>query len=271
MNPNPLSAEQIQVFLREHPWSGSIHIFDEVNSTNTLAKQLGAQGAPSGTVLIADRQTGGRGRMGRSFLSPGDMGIYFSLILRIPCRPQELMHLTCAVGNAMCDAVEAACGFRPGIKWINDLVVHRKKLGGILAELSLNPKTGLVEYAVIGIGINCRQLETDFDESIRSIACSARMITGEDTDRNRLAAEMIRALDSMSRTLLSNRKEILSQYRRSCITLGQYVSILRGDSVSHGTALDIDEEGGLLVRLDSGSIQVVNSGEVSIRGLYGYI
>lgn len=271
MKQNPLSTEQIRALLGDHPWADSIQLFDEVGSTNTLAKQLGVQGAPSGTILIADRQTGGRGRLGRSFLSPGDMGIYFSLILRIPCKPQELMHLTCAVGNAMCDAVEAAYGFRPGIKWINDLVVNGKKLGGILAELALNPKTGLVDYAVIGIGINCRQVEENFDESIRSIACSARMVTGEDVDRNLLAAEMIRALEAMSHRLLTHREEILTQYRRRCITLGQYVSILRGDSVFHGTALDIDEEGGLVVRLDDGEIQTVNSGEVSIRGLYGYI
>ena len=268
---NPLSLNQIQTYLDDHLWSDSIQVFDEVGSTNTLAKELAAKGAPSGTVLIADRQSGGRGRLGRTFLSPGDVGMYFSVILRPQCRPQELMHLTCAVAVAMCDAVEAAFGFRPGIKWTNDLVVGTRKLGGILTELSLNPKTGLVDHAVVGIGINCRQQETDFDPSIRGMACSARMITGKDADRNRLAAEMIRVLQRMDAELLTDRDQLMTQYRTACITLGREISILRGDEVSHGTALDIDSEGALIVRLDTGEIQTVNSGEVSIRGLYGYI
>ena len=268
---NPLSLNQIQNLLGDHPWAESIHVFDEVGSTNTLAKELAARGAPDGTVLIADRQTSGRGRLGRSFLSPRDVGMYFSVILRPECRPQELMHLTCAVAVAMCDAVEAAFGFRPGIKWTNDLVVDTKKLGGILTELSLNSKSGLVDYAVVGIGINCRQQETDFDPSIRNMACSARMITGQDTDRNRLAAEMIRSLHRMDAQLLTGCEPMMAQYRADCITLGRQISILRGDSISHGTALDVDGEGALVVRLDSGEIQTVNSGEVSIRGLYGYI
>lgn len=268
---NPLSLNQIQTFLGNHPWSDSIHVFDEVGSTNTLAKELAAKGAPSGTVLIADRQSGGRGRLGRTFLSPGDVGMYFSLILRPGCRPQELMHLTCAVAAAMCDAVEHAFGFRPGIKWTNDLVVGGKKLGGILTELSLNPKTGFVDWAVVGVGINCRQQEADFDPSIRGIACSVRMITGKEADRNRLASEMIRSLHRMDRELLTGHDGLMDRYRGDCITLGREISIVRGDEIRHGTALDLDRDGGLIVRLDTGEIRTVNSGEVSIRGLYGYI
>lgn len=270
-NINPLSKELIQARLGEHPWSESIHVFVQVSSTNTLAKELAAQGAPSGTVLIADRQTSGRGRLGRTFLSPGDVGVYLSALIRPECAPAELMHLTCAVAVAMCDAVEAAIGFRPGIKWTNDLVVGSKKLGGILTELSLNPKSGLVDYAILGIGINCRQEAQDFDESIRNMACSARMVTGKDADRNLLAAEMIRALHRMEETLLTGRDEMMARYRADCITLGKEISILRGEDVFHGSALNIDAEGALIVRLDTGEIQTVNSGEVSIRGLYGYI
>lgn len=272
MTSNPLSLNKLQTVLGNHPWENSIHIFDEVESTNTLAKTLATQGAPAGTCLIADRQSAGRGRMGRSFLSPGDVGIYFSAILRPNCKPQKLMHLTCAIAEVMCDAVFESCGFRPQIKWTNDLVVNGKKLGGILTELSINPKTGLVDWAVVGVGINCRQEEHDFDESIRSMACSARMVSGHDIDRNQVAAEMIRTLEFYIRcSRLWNPKSMLERYRHDCITLGREISILRGSEVSHGTALDIDAEGGLIVRLDSGEIRTVTSGEVSIRGLYGYI
>lgn len=265
-----LNLQAIQAHLGGHPWHDSIQVFDLVDTTNNLAKSLAFQGAPAGTILIADRQSAGRGRLGRTFLSPAGVGIYLSAILRPNCPPGELMHLTCAVGAAMCDAVEAACGFRPGIKWTNDLVCGTKKLGGILVELGLSP-SGNADYAVVGIGINCRQREADFDESIRDMACSAEMIAGKSIDRNLLAAHMIRALREMDTTLLSGKEAMLERYRADCITIGKEISILRGDEIRHGTALDVDEEGALVVRYENGQIAPVNAGEVSIRGLYGYI
>ena len=266
---NTLDLTAIRACLGESPWQ--VQIFEEIASTNTLLKELGRQGAPAGTVIVADRQTGGRGRLGRTFLSPGGVGVYLSALIRPNCAPTALMHLTCAVAVAMCDAVENAFGFRPGIKWTNDLVVGNKKLGGILTELGLDPKTGMVDHAVLGIGINCGQIESDFDESIRSMATSVRMVTGQNASRERLIAEMIKALDAMDRALLTSPAAILERYRADCITLGQDVSILRGDEIRHGWALDIDAEGGLIVRYDSGETGTVTSGEVSVRGLYGYI
>ena len=261
--------KRIQSHLGDSRWQ--VQIFEEVTSTNTLLKELGRQGAPAGTVLVADRQTGGRGRLGRTFLSPGGVGIYLSALIRPDCAPTELMHLTCAVAIAMCDAVEHAFGFRPGIKWTNDLVVGTKKLGGILTELGLDPKTGRVSYAVLGIGINCGQCPGDFDESIREMATSARMVLGREADRERLIAEMVKALEAMDRELLRSSAHMLERYRSDCITLGKPVSIVRGDEVRHATALDVDAEGGLVVRYDSGETGTVTSGEVSVRGLYGYI
>ena len=257
---------KIQSFLWGSRWQ--VQVFEEVTSTNTLLKELGRQGTPAGTVLVADRQTGGRGRLGRTFLSPGGVGVYFSALIRPDCAPTELMHLTCAVAVAMCDAVEKAFGFRPGIKWTNDLVVGTKKLGGILTELGLDPKTGRVSYAVLGIGINCCQLPGDFDESIRNMATSARMVLGKEADRERLIAEMVLALERME---LHAPEHMLERYKKDCITLGRQVSIVRGDEVRHALALDVDCEGGLVVRYDSGEVGTVTSGEVSVRGLYGYI
>ena len=259
----------IQSRLGDCPWN--VQVFEEVGSTNTLLKELGRQGAPAGTVLVADRQTGGRGRLGRTFLSPGGVGVYLSALIRPDCAPTELMHLTCAVAVAMCDAVENAFGFRPGIKWTNDLVVGNKKLGGILTELGLDPKTGRVSYAVLGIGINCGQLPEDFDESIRNMATSARMILSREVSREILIAEMVKSLEAMDKTLLRSPAAMLDRYRTDCITLGKEVSILRGDEIRHATALDIDAEGGLIVRYDTGETAAVTSGEVSVRGLYGYL
>ena len=253
------------------PWQDSLLWFDTIDSTNTRAKELAAQGAPSGTLLIADHQTGGRGRRGRSFHSPAGSGIYMSVILRPNCAPAELMHLTCAAAVAMCDAVEAVCGIRPGIKWTNDLVFRKRKIAGILTELGISPK-GTVDYAVIGIGINCSQKEADFPEEIRSIAGSLHSVTGENIDLSKIAAAMADSLYRMNLSLLTGKAAVMNRYRRDCITLGQYVSVVKADGISrHGIALDIDEDGGLLVRFDDNSTETVSSGEVSVRGMYGYV
>lgn len=252
--------------LSGHPWQDSILWFDTIDSTNTQAKLLAAQGAPHGTVLIADHQTGGRGRLGRQFLSPAGTGIYMSVILRPNCPPAQLMHLTCAAAVAMCDAVEAAAGFRPGIKWTNDLVHQNRKLAGILTELGLAPN-GTVAWAVIGVGINCLQTEADFDPAIRSFAGSVSMFAP--CNRARLAASMVEAFAAMD---LSQKAAIMSRYRADCITLGREISLVRADDQPrHGRAVDIDEDGALVVEFAPGVRETVNSGEVSIRGLYGYV
>ena len=254
----------------EYPWKEHFHFFSELDSTNDRLKAMARQGVPHGTVLLADRQTGGHGRMGRTFLSPEGMGVYLSILLRPNCAPADLMHLTCATGVAMCEAVEQAARFRPSIKWTNDLVYGKRKLGGILTELGLNPKGG-VDYAIIGIGINCCQAETDFAPEIRDIAGSLSMAAGREIDRSQVAAAMMDALCRMSGNLLSGKAWLLDQYRKDCITVGQDISLLRGEEVRLGHAVDVDDNGALVVAFPDGSMEAVNSGEVSIRGMYGYV
>lgn len=258
--------KNIQRFLpAEHPWRDRIIWFDEIDSTNTQAKQLAQQGAPHGTVLVADRQTGGRGRMGRSFCSPAGMGIYLSVILRPMCSADQLMHLTCATAVAMCDAVEETTGFRPGVKWINDLLAKGKKLGGILTELSLRPGTSDVEFAIIGIGINCNQAENGFPAALQDIAISLKTATGKNADRNQLTAAMVQALYEMDRQLLPKKESILQQYKKDCATLGQDIYLLRGEEKTPCTALDLDLDGGLIVEYADGTREIIQSGEVSVR------
>ena len=254
----------------DFPWKDRIHWFEAIDSTNTRAKELAAQGAPHGTVLIADSQTGGRGRLGRSFHSPAGSGIYLSVILRPQCHGPELMHLTCATGTAMCDAIESVCGLRPGIKWTNDLVYDKRKLGGILTELSLD-SSGKLAFAVVGIGINCCQKVADFPEDIRHIATSLFLETGNTVDRSHVIGAMLSVLEQMSKKLLSQKEAIMARYRKDCITVGQDISLVAGDDIRHGRAVGIDSEGALLVRFADGHTEAVNFGEVSIRGMYGYI
>ena len=265
-----MKEEILQNLSSAYPWKEYFHYFDELDSTNIRIKSMARDGAPHGSVLIADRQTGGMGRMGRNFHSPGGVGIYMSILLRPQCSPVELMHLTCATAVAMCDAVETATGLRPGIKWTNDLVYKKRKLGGILTELGLSPK-GMVDYAIIGIGINCCQDLPDFAPDIQGIAGSLSMVTGKEINRSKVAAAMMEALHTMSKTLLTGKAPMLEQYRSDCITVGQDISVVRGEEIRHGHAVDVDEEGALLVRFPDGHLEAVNSGEVSVRGMYGYL
>lgn len=253
-----------------YPWADRFCFLPQVDSTNDCLKKLAAEGAPHGTVILSDHQTGGHGRRGRSFLSPPGVGLYLSILLRPECPPTQLMHLTCASGVAMCDAIEKSALFRPGIKWTNDIVYGKRKLGGILTELRLNAK-GLVDYAIVGIGINCCQKPQDFPPEIREVAGSLSMVTGQTVDRFRVAAAELDELYAMSGRLLTQQESILSQYRRDCITIGQEVSLVRGEEVRHGKALDVDAEGALVVLFPDGHAEAVNSGEVSVRGMYGYV
>ena len=178
------------------------------------------------------------------------------------------MHLTCAAAVAVCDGIEKQTGVRPGVKWINDLVLSRRKLGGILTELSVDPKTGLVDYAIVGIGINCLHTEGDFPAELASIATSFRQ-EGVAAEPAALAASLITALSALD--LFGEKAGIMAQYRTDCITLGKSILICRGDERLPGTALDVAEDGALIVQLEDGSVTQVSSGEVSVRGLYNYI
>lgn len=262
-----MNGNTIKHFLPDScPWQESILYYDTIDSTNTEAKRSAARGAPQGTVLIADRQTVGRGRLGRSFSSPGGMGVYLSVILRPNCPPQDLMHLTCATAVAVCNAVEQVAHFRPRIKWTNDLVYEGRKLCGILTELGLDAQ-GMVAYAIIGVGLNCCQKISDFPPEIRDIATSLAMVTGKEIQRSQVAASIIEALWRMDLKDIS-----MDRYRADCMTLGREISLVKADGPArHGTALDVDPSGALIVRFSDGHIETVNSGEVSVRGMYGYV
>lgn len=248
------------------PWQ--VHWYNTLPSTNDLAKEMGKGGAPHGTVILADSQTKGRGRMGRSFHSPAGSGIYLSVLIRPQCHARELMHLTCATAVAVCDAVEAFCALRPGAKWINDLVVQNKKLGGILTEMALNAD-GSVAWCVIGIGINCQK--TAFPDELKDIAISLESVMGAPVDRAGLMAEILRALKDMSEGLPGNQESVMQQYRRDCITLGKEVLVIRDDRQMPAFARDVDPQGGLTVVFPDGTEETIAAGEVSIRGLWGYV
>ena len=172
--PDVLTEPEIRRFLGETARVGrTLVCLAEVDSTNLRARQLAAEGAADGTVVVADRQTAGRGRLGRSFQSPGGQGIYLTALLRPDLPPERLSPVTAMAGVAVCRAVERLCGVSPGLKWPNDPVLDGKKLCGILTELSLEGETARVQELVLGIGINVSQRPEDFTPEVREIAAIA--------------------------------------------------------------------------------------------------
>ena len=144
------------------------------------------------------------------------------------------------------------------------------KLGGILTELSVNSKTGLVEWAVIGIGINCGHSKEDFPPELQDMATSLLQITGQKISPAKLAACCIKSFYEISSSLMTGKEDILNTYRKDCMTLGKQILLLRGEERRYGTALQVEDDGGLTVLFEDGRLETVQSGEVSVRGLYGY-
>ena len=192
-----------------------------------------------------------------------------SSILRPHAKPEALMHLTAMVAVAAARAVFAVSGVYPDIKWTNDLVLGGKKLCGILTEIGIEAESREVDYAVVGIGINCEQVELPPEVSAMSISLEA--FTGQRPDRARLAAALVRSLSEMEQALFTEKDAWLQEFSAHCITIGQDVKLVRGDDVAYAHADGIDAEAALLVTCPDGAKAAIASGEVSVRGMYGYV
>ena len=244
---------------------------DSIDSTNTEAKRQAAQGAEEGLVILSRHQTAGRGRAGRSFHSPDGLGLYLSALLRPDRSTEEVVNFTAWTAAAVCDAIEAACGVRPQIKWTNDLVLNGKKLCGILTELGLDQTTGKPDYIVVGIGINVNHTSADFTEDIRSIATSLSMELGRPVDYAELAKQVILALDRLYARFPHDKAAYLARYRADCLTIGKQVQLISPSTVREAVATGIDEDFRLLVEYPDGTTDAISTGEVSVRGMYGYV
>ena len=267
--PDKLSAADLFAHLPASRQS-TVCCFDLIDSTNSYLKREAVNGAPSGLVAVANAQTAGRGRAGRQFFSAADCGIYLSILLRPHCAPQKTMTLTAHAAVAVCEAISRACGVETEIKWTNDVILNGRKLCGILTEITLEGETGLVDSVVIGIGVNVNYKPDDFPEDLRAVAGSIFSETGVRADRARLAAELILALDRMNAAWEQNPRAYLDAYRSRCSTAGKDVRVLRGDEARSAYAIGITDDFALRVRYEDGSEETLNSGEVSVRGLYGY-
>ena len=262
--------EEIRRYLGKTDIIGrEILCFDTLDSTNTYLKRVAANVA-DGTVVIAAHQTAGRGRMTRSFESPAEKGLYLSVLLRPQLPPERLLPLTAMAGTAVCDAVERVCGVRPGLKWPNDPVLNGKKLCGILTELVMEENQPCV---VLGIGLNVSQTAEDFSPEVAEIATSLAAELGRPVSRAVLAVALMEALDCLYAALKSgDLSEYLESYRRDCVNLGRTVQLIAPDGTrEQADALNVDEVFGLVVQTGDGERKTVRAGEVSVRGLYGYL
>ena len=260
------SAQEVEKRLTTRVIGRPVVCLDTVDSTNIFARQLASQGAPHGTVVAAAHQTAGRGRLARRFESPEGQGVYLSIILRPEMPLAELNSLTLMTAVVMLDTIEELTGIRPFIKWTNDIYLNGRKLCGILTECSVG-EGGKAEYAVVGIGLNLYQQREDFAEEIRTIAGSLVSETGVRVSRTDYIACLAKHFEKIfcDGAFPANKEEVLCRYREAVFFLGKKVEVRGYDDAWPATALDIDEEGRLLVRAEDGSIHALNSGEISIR------
>jgi len=239
-----------------------IILLEAVDSTNRLAMELGVEGASHGTVVIADRQFKGRGRLGRMWVSPPLVNIYMSIILRPDIRLQDATFLTIMAGLACARAIRAVTGLQVKLKWPNDLVYSDKKLGGILTEIR-SGEEGII-FAVIGTGINVNACPGDFPPDIRPIATSIRNETSKGQPRSLLIASILNEMDLWYGLLRrSGRKPLLDEWRRLTSTLGRAVMVSTGEGAFRGVAEDIDDDGMLILRLPSGGVKRLSAGDLT--------
>ena len=257
-----LSAAGVEKYLKNQ--SLKIRVVDTVDSTNAAMKRMAAEGAPQGSVLIANQQSAGRGRMGRSFFSPPGTGIYMSLLLRPRMDAQRATLVTASAAVAVAEAIEQLSGEPVQIKWVNDVLFHGRKVCGILTEAAMDFESGLIDYVVLGIGVNTAVPAEGFPAELQSIAGAAFGVDPVPELRCRLAAEILNRFMGYYACLGS--RACYEAYKSRSVVLGKDVQLLSpGREALSARVLDIDEDFALVVRTADGQVQRVNAGEISLR------
>jgi len=255
--PDRLFPSEISRYLDTKFIGKKIYYFDTLSSTMDLAMELGIKGLPEGTLVLAETQTKGRGRLGRGWLSPKYKGIYLSLILRPNILPQQAPMLTLLSAVSVCEAVRQIAALEPEIKWPNDILIRHKKLGGILTEL--NAEMDEVRFVIVGLGLNINNDK----KTLLNGATSLKEEKGEPVNRSELLKEILRVIEK--NYLIFQEKgplPVLDKWREYSITLGKRVKVFCHRQHIEGIASDIDIDGGLLIRKDSGITEKVMAGDV---------
>lgn len=258
-----LSPQGIRRFLKPEYRDLDLTVLPTAPSTNALVREKANQGRPEGCVIVACEQTDGRGRYGRQFFSPIDSGVYLSLLLRPTAySPQQATCLTAAAAAAMCQAIEAVTGQQPGIKWVNDIFLHGKKVCGILTEAAVGLETGTLNYMVLGAGVNLYPPAEGFPEEIKPIAGSVLERSCPEA-KNRLVGEFLnRFWDFYTHPEC---RTYLEDYRSRSLAIGQNVTVLSAGRAVSAYAYGIDDDFRLLVRYENGDTEALSYGEIRIQ------
>lgn len=247
-----LSVQAVQSKLK---YDIEVILYQSIDSTNTQAKRLVSENKCNDMLLIAEEQTAGRGRQGKSFYSPPLTGIYFSLVTHPMAPLQNVVTATTAASVAVCRAVEKLTDKKPKIKWVNDVYLDGKKICGILTEAVTDFETQTVTSVIIGIGTNIKTF--DFPDGVENASS-----LGVEIKRADLIAEIA---NELCKIMLSDCREFIDYYRSHSMIIGEKINFIRDKRVTPATALAIDEQGGLVVELEDGSTTVLRSGEITIR------
>lgn len=263
-SPDVLDENIIADGLKVSSVGTKIKVMKSVDSTNEEVKRLANSGEESGLVVAAEEQTAGKGRLGRVWKSDNG-GLYFTLLIRPELPPSAIASITLAAGYAVCLAIRDYTECDAKIKWPNDVIIGNKKVCGILTEMAA--QSDQIDYVAIGIGINVNH--TEFPDEISQKATSLLLETGEKIDRNPFFKSVIQKLDEvLSSFLFSVSLEDIQSFKALCATLGRKVSVQRGGKIVEGTACDITANGELIIKDDAGNNISVNSGEVTVQGIY---
>ena len=264
LSSDALSEAGIVMELKTERLARQLRVLSTVDSTNTYLKERAAD-LPDGYAVIADSQTAGRGRRGRSFLSPSGTGIYISILLH-PTLPLERINMiTVGAAVAVSEAIAETAGFTPDIKWVNDVLKNGKKLCGILTEASVEAETGQLSYAVVGVGVNIRPPEGGLPEELRDIAGSLEEFAPHPVRRNAFAASFFNHMESCYQLIVSgNTEALIDRYRSFIHFLGEPITVIRNGEKQPATAVAIDPSGHLVIEQD-GKRSTMLAGEISIR------
>jgi BirA family biotin operon repressor/biotin-[acetyl-CoA-carboxylase] ligase len=240
-----------------------IRVFEETTSTNDVIEKLARDGVKEGVVVFAESQTRGRGRLGRKWMSPAKRGLWFSVLLRPDLRPQETTRLNVASATALRRAIESQTGLKPEIKWPNDILIHGKKVAGILTELS--GELDHVKYVVLGIGVDVNLSQGDFPVELRKLATSLKAELGKPVSRPELAVVILRELDrDYARITSGEFAAVADEWEEHGTTIGQEVTIRTGDRRIRGRAESLGEDGELLLRTEHGHLERIIGGDVTL-------
>lgn len=267
--PDVITAEEIRSRLHTNWMAENCIYLESVDSTNNYAKRIAEDGTPSGTLVVADEQTGGKGRRGRAWCTPKGSAIAMTIVLRPDIRPELASMVTLVMGLSVAKAIESLYPVSVGIKWPNDVVVNGKKICGILTEMSAE-MTG-IHYLVIGTGINTNVEE--FPEEIQSVATSLIKELGEKVNRAELIAACLKYFEEYYEKYIAagNLAPLKEDYEALLLNRNNKVRVLEPNHEYTGLSLGINEDGELLVEKEDGTVTAVYAGEVSVRGVYGYV